>query len=93
MVKFLKDLGVIDVLLSGIVLIMILISSAMYYNKYLKISKANIEIETSDKIYSTLKETLMISPDNGCIDFYDLLKEYNIKHCGQYTVRYLKDTK
>ena len=60
------------------------------YGKYSKINRANIEIETSDKIYYTLKETLMIYPDNGCIDFYDLAKEYNTKHCGHYTVRYLK---
>lgn len=90
MVKFFKDLDFGDKAIIFIAVIFVIVGGTAAAFKQEKISKANIEIETPDKVYYTLKETLMISPDNGCIDFYDLLKEYDIKHCGQYTIRYIK---
>ena len=36
------------------------------------------------------KETIKINPNSLCIGFYNVVKEYKIEHCGEYTVRYLK---
>lgn len=55
-----------------------------------KISKANIEIETTDYIYYSTKESLRINPNNLCISFYNIVKEYDIEHCGTYTINYIK---
>lgn len=88
--KMFKNLDFADKAFIFIVVIFFIVGGTTAVYKQEKISKANIEIETSDNIYYTLKETLMISPDNSCIDFYDLVEEYNTKHCGHYTVRYLK---
>ena len=54
-----------------------------------KISRANIEIETEDHIYYSLKETVEIKPDL-CISFFELTRETKLGHCGRYTVTYLK---
>lgn len=58
--------------------------------KQLKINKANIEIETKDYIFYSYKETIKINPETHCISFYDIVKEYNIEHCGEFTVKYIK---
>lgn len=55
-----------------------------------KISRANIEIETKDYICYSYKETIKINPNSLCISFYDALKEYNVEHCGEFTVKYIK---
>ena len=72
--------------LIGIV-IMIGLAAAMI--KQEKISRANIEIETEDHIYYSLKETVEIKPDL-CISFFELTRETKLDHCGRYTVTYLK---
>ena len=58
--------------------------------KQLKINKANIEIETKDYIFYSYKETIKINPETHCISFYDIVKEYNIERCGEFTVKYIK---
>ena len=55
-----------------------------------KISRANREIETKDYIFYSYKETIKINPNSLCISFYDALKEYNVEHCGEFTVKYIK---
>lgn len=55
-----------------------------------KISRANVEIETKDYIFYSYKETIKINPNSLCISFYDVSKEYNIEHCGEFTVKYVK---
>lgn len=55
-----------------------------------KISRSNIEIETKDYIFYSYKETIKINPNSLCISFYDVLKEYNVEHCGEFTVKYIK---
>lgn len=55
-----------------------------------KISKANVEIETRDYVYYSYKETIKINPNSLCISFYNLVKEYNVEHCGEFTVKYIK---
>jgi hypothetical protein len=55
-----------------------------------KISKANVEIETKDYIYYSYKETIKINNNSLCISFYNIAKEYNIEHCGEFTIKYIK---
>ena len=55
-----------------------------------KISKANVEIETKDYIFYTYKESIKINPNSLCISFYDIVREYNIEHCGEFTIKYKK---
>lgn len=72
--------------LFGIVIIIGFIAAMI---KQEKISRANIEIETEDHIYYSLKETVEIKPDL-CISFFELTRETKLVHCGRYTVTYLK---
>lgn len=89
-----KNLDLVEKILVivSIVIICTLIAAAMF--KQEKISKANVEIETRDYVFYSYKETIEISLDGAraikCIEFYDVVKEYKIEHCGEYTVRYLK---
>lgn len=69
--------------------IVIIIGLAAAMIKQEKISRANIEIETEDHIYYSLKETVEIKPDL-CISFFELTRETKLDHCGRYTVTYLK---
>lgn len=69
--------------------IVIIIGLAAAMIKQEKISRANIEIETEDHIYYSLKETVEIKPDL-CISFFEITKDIRITHCGRYTVTYLK---
>lgn len=69
--------------------IVIIIGLARFMVKQEKISRANIEIETEDHIYYSLKETVEIKPDL-CISFFELTRETKLDHCGRYTVTYLK---
>ena len=55
-----------------------------------RISKANIEIETADRIYYSTKESLKFNDNKYCIEFYNLNQEYNSTHCGEYTIKYTK---
>lgn len=72
----------------AVVIFCILFVLAMF--KQEKISKANIEIETKDYVFYSYKETIKINPNSLCISFYNILKEYNVDHCGEYTVKYIK---
>lgn len=69
--------------------IIIIFGTCLFY-KNEKISKANIKIETHNINYYTFKETIQIDPGSLCIDFYDLDKEFYVKHCGEFTIKYLK---
>ena len=69
--------------------IVIIIGLAAAMIKQEKISRANIEIESEDHIYYSLKETVEIKPDL-CISFFELTRETKLDHCGRYTVTYLK---
>lgn len=71
----------------GVMFSVLLIASVI---KQEKISRANIEIETKEYIYYSYKETIKINPDTRCISFYNIVKEYNIEHCGEFTVKYIK---
>lgn len=82
------DRGYKILIIVGILFICVLFVSATI--KQEKISKANVEIETKDYIFYSYKETMKINPDYLCISFYDISKEYNIEHCGEFTVRYIK---
>lgn len=69
--------------------IVIIIGFIAVMIKQENISRANIEIETEDHIYYSLKETIEIKPDL-CISFFELTRETKLDHCGRYTVTYLK---
>ena len=55
-----------------------------------KISTANVEIETKDYVFYSRKETIQIDPGTLCISFYNVEKDYDVKHCGEFTLKYLK---
>ena len=78
-----------DKILLGIIGFFFIIAFIAAMFKQEKISRANIEIETEDHIYYSLKETIEIKPDL-CISFYELTRETKLDHCGRYTVTYLK---
>ena len=82
------DRGDKILIIVGILFICVLFVAAMI--KQEKISKANVEIETKDYIYYSYKETIKINPNSLCISFYNISKEYNIEHCGEFTVKYIK---
>lgn len=71
-----------------VVIFCILFILAMF--KQEKISKATVEIETKDHIFYSYKETIKINPNSLCISFYNIAKEYNIEHCDEFTVKYIK---
>lgn len=73
-----------------VVILFICMLSISAMIKQEKASKANIEIETKDYIFYSYKETMKINPSSLCISFYDISKEYNIEHCGEFTVKYIK---
>ena len=86
MVKFFSIVDSIWLWIVGFFMIVLL---ASWILKQEKISRANIEIETEDHIYYSLKETIEIKPDL-CISFFELTRETKLDHCGRYTVTYLK---
>ena len=75
-----------------IFIISVMFSSLLFASilKQEKISKANVEIETKDYIFYTYKESIKINPNSLCISFYDIVREYNIEHCGEFTIKYKK---
>lgn len=86
MVNFYNIVDKIWIWLVGFFMIVLL---ASLFIKQEKISRANIEIETEDHIYYSLKETIEIKPDL-CISFFEITEDKRIAHCGRYTVTYLK---
>lgn len=79
----------VDKILLGIIGFFFIVAFIAAMFKQEKISKANIEIETEDHIFYSLKETIEIKP-NLCISFFEVVKETKLDHCGRYTVTYLK---
>jgi hypothetical protein len=75
-----------------IFIISVMFSSLLFASilKQEKIRKANVEIETKDYIFNSYKETIKINPNSLCISFYDIVREYNVEHCGEFTVKYIK---
>lgn len=86
MVKFDR----IDKIFLGIGGVFFVIAFFAMIFKQEKISKANVEIETKDYVFYSYKETIKINPNSLCISFYNILEEYNVDHCSEYTVKYIK---
>lgn len=79
-----------DKIMIGVVGIFFVLAFFAAMFKQEKISRANVEIETRDYVYYSYKETIKINPNSLCIGFYNVVKEYNMEHCGEYTVKYIK---
>lgn len=90
MVKWFKELEIGLKLTIILVFILFIVVCCEAVNKQSKIKDANIEIETRDYIFYSYKETIKINPNSLCINFYNLAKEYNMEHCGEFTVKYIK---
>ena len=82
------DRGDKFLILGAVVIFCMLFTVSIF--KQEKISKANVEIETKDYIYYSYKETIKINTNSLCISFYNVAKEYNIEHCGEFTIKYIK---
>lgn len=85
-----KNLDFGDKVIIFMFIVFFIVGGAAAIFKQEKISRANVEIETKDYIFYSYKETIKINPNSLCISFYNIEKEYNMEHCGEFTIKYLK---
>lgn len=83
-------LNIVDKIIIFIFAFFFIVLLTTTITKQEKISTANVEIETKDCVFYSRKETIQIDPGTLCISFYNVVKDYDVKHCGEFTIKYLK---